>query len=215
MSKAPRSPLGGLAELLLPAHVRSQRFRDRHTSVLVLEVLEDGDETAGRRHRRRIERVGHELVAADLAPADVEPTRLVLRAVRAGDDLSVLVLAREPRLDVVLLRRDGPYVPRAYVHDAIRDLEGAVDSLAVRAELLVPRRAVLGAAQDELLDFVELMHPEEALRVDPVPPDLPAEVRAQPDVREGQVVLVDHLVHVHRADRMLRGRDEVQVVPFR
>src|SRR5205823_278472 len=83
----------------------------------------------------------------------------------------------------------------------------AVDPLSVRAELLVPRRALLRTAEDELFDLVELVHAEEALRVDAVGPDLPAELGRQAGEAEGQLAVVDHLVHVHRADGMLRRRD--------
>src|SRR6266508_2049742 len=157
-----------LRNRLLAAEVGPQDLRDRDATVRALVVLEDRHEAASRRHRGRVQRMRDELVTADLARADVQPPRLVIGAVAAADHFAVLLLARVPRLDVILLRRDRADVSRAHVHDAVRDLEGAVDRLAVRPALLVPRPAVLGTAEDELFDLVELVHPEQALRVDTV-----------------------------------------------
>src|SRR5439155_2518391 len=104
---------------------------------------------------------------------------MVVRAVAAADHFAVRLLTRKPSLDVVLLRRDGADVSGADVHDAVRDLEGAVDRLAVRPEFLVPGPAVVRAAEDELLHLVELVHSEQALRVHSVGPDLAAELGRQ------------------------------------
>src|SRR6266568_7501427 len=200
----------GAPNNFLPAHERAQDLRHGDGSVRLLVVLQDRDDPAGRRHRTRVERVGNEFVPTDLPRADVQAPRLVVRAVAATDDLAVLLLPRKPRLDVVLLRGDRADVPRADVDDAVWNLQGAIDRLAVRSELLVPRPTVLRPGEDELLDLVELVHPEEALRVDAVPADLPAELRRdarQPDREAG---VVDHLVHEHRAHRMFRRRDQVK-----
>src|SRR2546428_4525314 len=151
------------------------------------------------------------LAPADLPRPRVQPARLVVGAIAAADDLTVRVLPREPSFDVVLLRGDRADVPGADVHDPVRDLEGAIDRFAVRAEFLVPRPAVVRATEHELLDFVELVHPEEALRVDAVAPDLPPELRSESGERDREVRFVDDLVHVHRAHRMFRRGDEEQV----
>src|SRR5438552_2616629 len=198
----------------LSTHVRAQRLRDRHRAVRVLVILQDRDEAAGGRHRRRVQRVRHELVPAHLPRPDVQPARLVIRAVAASDHLAVGLLPRGPGFDIVLLRRDGTDVARADIHGAVGDLQRAVDALAVRAELLMPRRAFFGTAEDELFDLVELVHAEQPLRVDAVGPDLPAELGRQARETDGELAVVDHLVHVHRAERMLRRRDEVQVLPI-
>src|SRR5207249_10658877 len=97
----------------------------------------------------------------------------------AADHLAVRVLPWRPGLDVVLLRRDRADVSRADVHDAVRDLEGTVDRLAVGAAFLVPGPAVLRAAEDELPHFVELVDPAPALRVHAMGPDLATELGRQ------------------------------------
>src|SRR5712692_4026326 len=164
------------ADHVLPAEVGPQDLRDGHAPVRSLIVLQDRDEPAGGRHRRGVQGVWQELLAADLARPDVQPACLVVRAVAATDHFAVRRLPRIPRLDVVLLRGDRADVPRAHVHDPVRDLEGAIDRLSVLPELLVPGPAVLGAAEDELFDFVELVHPEEALRVDAMSANLSPEL---------------------------------------
>src|SRR5207245_8384041 len=128
------------------------------------------------RHGWPVRCVREGLVPAAFARAGVQSARLVIGAVAAADHLTVRVLPRKPGLDIILLRGDRADVPGADVHDAVRDLEGAVDRLAVRAEFLVPGPAVLRPAEDELLDLVELVHPEEAFRVDAVAADLPPEL---------------------------------------
>ena len=76
----------------------------------------------------------------------------------------------------------------------------------------MPGPTVLRAAEDELLHLVELVHPEQALRVHAMGPDLATELGRQARQREGQSPDVDHLVHEHGAHRMLRRRDQVQVL---
>src|SRR2546422_1666870 len=199
------------ADDVLATHERPQDFRHNDGAVRLLIILEDCDEAAGRRHGRGVQRVREELVAADFPRARVQPPGLVVRAIAAADHLAVRILPRKPAFDVVLLRGDRADVPRADVHDSVRDLEGAVDRLAVRAEFLVPRPAVLRAAEHELLDFVELVHPEEALRVDAVAADLPSELRGESRERDREVRFLNDFVHVHRPHRMFRRCDEEQV----
>src|SRR5947199_6985412 len=172
------------ADDVLPAHERPEDFRHDDGAVRLLIVLEDRDEAAGRRHRGRVQRVREELVAADFPRARVQPPGLVVRAIAAADHLAIRILPRKPAFDVILLRGDGADVPGAHVHDPVRDLEGAVDRLAVRPQFLVPRPAVLRAAEPELLEFVELVHPDEALRVDAVAADLPSELRGESRERD-------------------------------
>src|SRR5207245_952537 len=206
-SMPPRRP-----EDVLAAHVRPEDLRHTHGAVLLLVVLEDRDEAAGCRHRGRVQGVREELLPADFPRARVQPPGLVVGTVAAADYLAVRVLPREPALDVVLLRRDGADIPCAHVHNAVRDLEGPIDRLAVRPEFLVPRPAVLGSAEDELFDLVELVHPEESFRVDAVPADLPPELCGQTREGDRQVRFIDDFVHVHRAHRVFRRRDQEQIL---
>ncbi len=59
---------------------------------------------------------------------------------------------------------------------------------------------------------MELVDPEEPLRIDPVRPDLAAEARAQASQPEREVLLLEDLVAVHRCHRVLACRDEVLVL---
>src|SRR3989475_12370307 len=191
------------ADDVLSAHERSQDYRHDDGAVRLLIVLEDRDEASGRRHRGRVQRVREELLAADFPGARVQPPGLVVRAVAAADHLAVRILPRKPAFDVILLRGDRADVPGAHVHDSIRDLEGPIDPFAVRPEFLVPRPTVLRAAEHELLDLVELMHPEEAFRVDTVAADLASELRGESRERDRQVRLIDDLLPWHRAHTKL------------
>ena len=61
--------------------------------------------------------------AALAAVADAEPARLEVGRVRGRRDLAVALLGREPRLDVVLLRRRRAEVARGDVDDAVGEAE--------------------------------------------------------------------------------------------
>ena len=76
----------------------------------------------------------------------------------------------------------------------------------------MPGPAVLRPAEDELLDLVELVHPEQAFRVDAMGADLAAELGRESRQGERQPADVDHLVHEHRSHRVLRRRDQVEVL---
>src|SRR6185312_7468326 len=98
-------------------------------AVLVLEVLQDGQQGAGG-GAGAVQRV-HVLQLAVPPVADVEPPGLVVRGVRARGDLAVALLDREPRLDVVLLGRGRAQVADRDVHHPVRQAEGLDDALLV------------------------------------------------------------------------------------
>ena len=62
-----------------------------------------------------------------LAVAHLEPARLVVGAVRARDELAVRLRPREPRFEVVLLRRRVVERAAHNVDDAVRDAERLVE----------------------------------------------------------------------------------------
>src|SRR5438309_9707153 len=97
---------GRAADYLRSAHERLKHSRHDDRAILLLIVLEDRDEAAGRGHRSGVQRMREELIAADLSRPRVQSTGLVVRAVAATDDLAVRVLPRKPGFDVILLRRD-------------------------------------------------------------------------------------------------------------
>src|SRR5687768_10121041 len=64
----------------------------------------------------------------------IEPPSLKVGRVRAGSDLSVALLARDPRLAVVLLRGRRAEVANRDVDDPVGDLESAEDLLLDREQ---------------------------------------------------------------------------------
>ena len=140
--------------------------------------------------------------------ADVEPPRLVVGAVgRAGHlaVLAVLAAAGHPGLEVELAIGRAAQVARADVEHAVGDSQRLEDLLLDGQHLGVHRARGLGRAEREHLDLGEL--------VDPVQPPagparragLGAEAVRQPDVLDGQLALVQHLVGVHAAQGDLGG----------
>ena len=85
------------------------------------------------------------------------------------------------------------------------------DRLGVREQLFVERPGLVRRGIDELLDLVELVDPEEPLRVKPVRPDLAAEARAHSCEAEREILLLKDLITVHSGQRVLARRDEVLV----
>src|SRR5215469_1991345 len=154
--------------------VLSQRLGDRDRAALVLEVLHDRQWRAGGR-AGAVERV-HELQAAVAAVPDVQPPGLVVGGVRAGGDLPVPLLRREPGLDVVFLGGGRAKVADRDVHDPVRQAQGLGDLFLVGQQPLVELCRLLGNAVDVHLYLVELVHPEHAAGVLARRPGLTPEV---------------------------------------
>src|SRR5215831_1444375 len=94
------------ADDLVAAQVRPQRLRNRDRPILALIVLEHRDQRAADREPRPVERVQWLWLARlRVAPTRLHAPRLKRLAVAARRDLSILVLARQPDLDVVGLSR--------------------------------------------------------------------------------------------------------------
>ena len=148
--------------------------------------------------------------AACRAVPDPEAARLVVRRVRARRHLAVALLEREPRLDVVLLRRRRAEVAGRDVHDAIREAERLQEPFLELEHplVLVPRR--LGLDEDEHLDLVELVDAEHPARVLPRRARLPAKARREARVAERE--LLEDLAHVQRGERHLRRTGEEEPV---
>src|SRR5690349_11164976 len=99
------------------------------------------------------------------AEAGTEAARLVVGRVRAGGELAVAALARDPGLAVVLLRRRGAEVADGDVDDAVGDLELAEDPLLDRQQALVLLTGGVRLDKREHLDLVELVDAEDAAGV--------------------------------------------------
>src|SRR5439155_18042107 len=99
--------------------------------------------------------------------ADLQPPRLKVGRVRAGRDLAVALLAREPRLDVVLPRRRRAEVARGNVDDAVGQADRLDELLLDCQQPVVFVPGLLRPAVDEHLDLVELVDAEHPARVLP------------------------------------------------
>ena len=113
-----------------------------------------------------------------VAVADAEAARLEVGRVRRRGQLAIALLAREPALDVVLLRRRGAEVAGRDVDDAVRKAERLRGSPPRSRAVARARRSTAAAvAEDEQLDLVELVDAEHAARV------LAGGARLAPEVR--------------------------------
>ena len=116
---------------------RVQHLGHRDRAVLALAVLEQRDQRAPDRDRGAVERRDVARRAGPGAVADVQPARLEVGRVRRRGQLAVALLARQPRLAVVLLGGRGAEVVDGDVDDAVGDPERAEDLLLVREQPLV------------------------------------------------------------------------------
>src|SRR3989344_3041309 len=142
---------------------------------------------------------------------DVEPTGLVICTIRVRSRLAERAVGH-PDLDVIFLRSDAADIARTDVHDAVVQAKGLIQLFGVSLQLFVDAPRLLRKAEDELLDFVELMHAKEAFRVLAVSADFAAEARADAGELERQSLLLDDVVHMHGRHRMLRGRYQIEIL---
>src|SRR4051812_13178478 len=126
------SSAGG--DALDAAQIRPQRRGNHHRAVRLLVVLEDGDQRAPDGEAGAVERVRESGLAALGAVADVGATRLEVLAVAARGDLAIRLLARQPDLEVVGLRRREADVAGGEADDAIGQLEDLQHALGVTGE---------------------------------------------------------------------------------
>src|SRR5205807_6346710 len=114
----------------LDVQVRPQRLRHHHRAVLLLVILHDRDPCPAHRQTAPVERVLQLRLLAAAVP-DPCPARLERLEVRAGGNLLISVLPRQPDLDIVSLRRRESHVPCAQHHRAVWQPEASQDILRV------------------------------------------------------------------------------------
>ena len=125
------------------AHVGLQRVRHRDRAVCLLVVLHHRDQRAADRDAGAVERVDEARDLAVLAAiARVHAPRLEVAADRAGRNLAVHVLARQPDLDVVGLLRGKAHVAGAQRDDAVMQVEPLQHLLGAGEHALVLVRAI-------------------------------------------------------------------------
>lgn len=169
--------------------VRTEHLRDADT-LWRLVVLQNGAKSASGRAQSAVEHVNVRLdcLVGDfaLSVTDLHAAGLVICAVGAADNLLVLVVAREPRFDVVLLccrfveasRDDADHLEgntklQSPAHEPLTPYDspeatyGLEELFRVSAHLLVSLLRELRLGDHELLDLLELVDAED-------PPSLPA-----------------------------------------
>src|SRR5947208_9153933 len=109
---------GARGEAVEAGDVRPQRRRNRHGAVGVLVVLQHGDDGAADGEAGAVQGVAEVRLATALRlEADVDAATAEVGVVRAGRDLAVLALSRQPDLEVVALGGAEADVARAALDD--------------------------------------------------------------------------------------------------
>ena len=103
-------------QLVLAAHVHSERFGDRYCAVAVEVVLEESDEHSGRCYNGVVKGVCKVLAAVLALNSYLESSCLSIAQIRAGTYLEVLLLSGAPCLNVAALYLQVSQVARA-LHD--------------------------------------------------------------------------------------------------
>src|SRR3569833_341299 len=195
-----------------PAHVGLQDLGYLHAAVAILIVLHDRDQRAAHGETRAIQGM-HELGLAGLgiAPSRLQTPRLKILEVAARGDLAILLLARQPHLEVVGLGGREPHVAGAERHHAIRQPQQLQHLFGVARELFEGAIGILGPHDLHQLDLLELMLAYHAARVLTVGARLAAEARRVRDISARHVRgLDDHIAH-DVGDGYLRGGNEIKI----
>src|SRR5208283_1616769 len=194
-------------------NVWSQHFRNQHAAIRLLVVLNNRHPCAPDCESAAVERVHQfRLLAAFRAIADVRPSRLEVRKVRAGRDLAKQSLSRQPDLDVVGLGRRETQVCGTQCNRAVVQPQPLQHLLGIARELLVffPRLLWLGELHE--LDFLKLVLANDASHILAVRTGLAAEARRVRGERNRQARAVERFVAVKIGHRNFGGRNKVQVL---
>ncbi|CAG7651095.1 hypothetical protein SBRY_50523 [Actinacidiphila bryophytorum] len=174
-------------------------------------VLQDRHDRPGDRAQGAVERC-QRAGAVGVAHPHAEPPGLELQGVRGRRQLTVLALGRDPRLAVELPRRRSAEVAGRQLDHLEGQFERGQPLLLPGQQPLVLGFRLLGSGEDEHLDLVELVHPEDAAGVLAVRAGLAPVAGREAGIAQRQPGRVDDLVHVVGGQRDLGGADQVQVV---
>src|SRR5665213_1965220 len=205
---------GRPADHPLIVHVHDLDALDGYVAaVRALVVLDQRDQRASDRAARAVQRVDRfGLRAGFAAETDRGAPGLEIGAVRARADLAIGLRARHPGLHVVRLRGVEAGVAGAQQHHAVGDPQLFVQARRVAHERLEIVERALRRRQPDEFDLFELMLADEPARVLAGGPGLLAEARRVRGVPLWERIAGEDLVAVHRGQRHLRGRDQVQRV---
>ena len=131
------------------------------TYVLGLVVLQDAADGSGSGAQRAVQAVHVLLPRVRLrlgAEADLEVSALVVEAVAAADQLLVLALEGEPRLEIKLLAGGVVESAADNGHDLVGETQALVELLADANHVLKRLPALLGVRQEELLNLYNRQH---------------------------------------------------------
>src|SRR5947199_2856158 len=115
-------------------------------------------------------------------------------------------------LPILRLRCRRTRIAAADGHYPVRQAEVSEDLLGVPNQFLVEAPALLWPTEDDLLHLVELVRPEDALRVLTMGSRLDSKAGAEAAVPYGERGTLENLVHVPRDEWVFRRGDEVQVL---
>lgn len=163
------------------------------------------------RHQSAVQhvRVNHPLALPDTS---LQHPRLVVRAVRHRNQLPEPALPRKPGLEIYLPARSIVQLPRYDIDYPVGHPQRLVKLLRIAEHPLHFDLALLWAAHNELLDFLELVDSEQSVDVFPVGPCLPSETARVARHLLGQLPRLKGLASVVACQGLLTCRDQAEFV---
>lgn len=144
--------------------------------------------------------------------AQIHAPRLIVAKVGAAGDFQIGALAGSPDFDVVGLGGAEPDVARAELDDAVVQTQCLQDFFGVGGQFFQLVHAGLRRGDFDQLDFIKLVHADQATRAQAGAASFATEAGCVSGVADGQLFLLQDFFAMQVCDRDLSGRDEVKVI---
>mmetsp|Transcript_39121 Transcript_39121/g.63981 ORF Transcript_39121/g.63981 Transcript_39121/m.63981 type:complete len:227 (-) Transcript_39121:727-1407(-) len=192
-------------------HIWLQHVR-HHNSIFRLIVFENGANSACGRHQSGIQHVSILLLFRLLlieAVACLHRNRLIVGAIGGRHQFTIALQCREPAFQIIFFRRGIIQMSRHDAHHSIAETERLIKCFRRGQHFVVMRPTLARFAIHKLLDFVKLMHSENAPRIFAMRASLFTEAGRDTRVFDRQVGGLQPLFVMHGRNGLLRGRNQV------
>lgn len=190
----------------------AEGFGEEDGAVGLLMGFDQGDEESGEGGAGAVEGVGEAVFAVGVFVAEVHAAGLVVAEGGTAGDFEVGFLAGGPDFDVVGFGGAEADVAGAEFDDAVVEAEELEDFFGVAGEGFEGVHGGLGGGDVDELDFVELVHANEAAGAEAGAAGFTTEAGGVGGVVDGEVLVFEDLLAMEVGDGDFGGGDEVEVV---
>src|SRR3989338_9097241 len=185
---------------------------DQNVALFGLIVFHDRYEGATYGEDRGVVHVDILYLAARAANARAETARLVVGHEVGGMRLAILVLRRHPGFQVNVSCVRVALVAGRANYQPVRQLQGLHEVFLHGHEEILLDQGFFGHREAFHLHFVKLVHAQYAARILAARARLAAETCGVSNISQRQPLFRNYLIHMERAERVLRAADQVQIV---